>query len=441
MKMSRAYNVARTILVLLCVTLVVFIAMFGLNLKIGWLGIDIDQKGFVEDDAISLGLDLAGGTSVVFELIPKDGEVVTEEGLQDTINILTKRVNNTEASIYKISDTEIQLDIPGYSDPDQVVDYYGKSGALNFRDSDGNIVMDYTAVKEAFFAFTSEDNVTRTPVVQLQLTSSGQKTFAAITEAASKKAEGQNYIAIYVGDELISSPSCKEKITGDSAIISSPSFEEDQSEAERLASYINAGVMQYELKCDEIHGSKSVVSATLGEEALDTSITAALIGLIIVMLFMIIIYRIPGVVASLSLCAYTGVVILCLIMFNVTLTLPGIAGIILSIGMAVDANVVIFERIKEEIRAGKSVKSASESGFKKALSAVIDSNVTTAIAALVLVFIGKGMVKGFGITLFIGVVVSVLTAFFLSKAFIRLFIGMGFVKPSLYCPKAKGGNQ
>ncbi len=441
MKMSRAYNVARTILVLLCVTLLVFTALFGLNMRIGWLGIDIDQKGFVEDGAVALGLDLAGGTSVVFEVVPKDGQTVTADGLEDTRSILEKRVNNPEASVYIISDTEIQLDIPGYDDPRLVVDRFGKSGALNFRNSDGEVVMDYTAVKEAFFAFTSEDGVTNKPVVQLTLTSAGEKLFASITETISKKTGGNNYLAIYVGDEMISQPTVEEKITGDSVIISSPSFEKDQSEAERLASYINAGVMQYELKCDDTYGSMSYVSATLGEEALDTSVTAALIGLILVMIFMIIMYRIPGVVASISLCAYTAIVVLCIITFGVTLTLPGIAGIILSIGMAVDANVVIFERIKEEIRAGKSVKSASESGFKKALSAIIDSNVTTAIAALVLVFIGNGMVKSFGITLFIGVVVSVLTAFFLSKGLLRLFTGMGFVKPGQYCPKVKGGNN
>ena len=441
MKLSRAYNVARTILVLLCVTLLVFTALFGLNMKIGWLGIDIDQKGFAEDGAVSLGLDLAGGTSVVFEVVPKDGQEVTEEGLEDTRSILEKRVENPEASVYIISDTEIQLDLPGTDDPEWVVENYGKSGALNFRNSDDEILMDYTAVKEAFFAFTSEDGTTNKPVVQLTLTSAGEKLFADITNTISKKTDGKNYLAIYVGDEMISQPTVEEKITGNSVIISSPSFEEDQEEAERLASYINAGVMQYELKCDQTYGSMSYVSATLGEEALDTSVTAALIGLILVMVFMIIMYRVPGVVASISLCAYTAIVILCIITFEVTLTLPGIAGIILSIGMAVDANVVIFERIKEEIRAGKMVKSACEAGFKKALSAIIDSNVTTAIAALVLVFIGNGMVKSFGITLFIGVVVSVLTAFFLSKGLLRLFTGMGFVKASQYCPKVKGGNN
>lgn len=324
MKMSRVYNIARTALVVLCVTLVVFTALFGLNLEIGWLGIDIDQKGFIEEDAVALGLDLAGGTSVVFEVVPKDGEEVTEEGLDDTVNILIKRVNNPEASIYKISDTEIQLDIPGYDDPDLVIDYYGKSGALNFRDSDGNIVMDYTAIEKAFFTFQSEDGTSYEPVVQLTLTKAGESKFYDVTKKIAAKASGSNYLSIYVGEELISSPSVKEAISGDSVVIQSDSFAEDQTEAERLASYINAGVMQYELKCDEIHGSKSVVSATLGEEALDTSVTAALIGLILVMVFMIVIYRIPGVVASISLCAYTGVVLLCIIWGGVTLTLPGI---------------------------------------------------------------------------------------------------------------------
>ncbi|MBQ3081872.1 MAG: protein translocase subunit SecD [Clostridia bacterium] len=437
MKRSRTLYVVRTALLLLCITLVVFMAVFGVKVKIGWLGIDIDQKGFVEKDSVALGLDLAGGTSVVFEVIPKPGTEITSEGLEDTVNILTKRVNNPEASIYSISDTEIQLDIPGYDNPDEVIDRYGKSGELNFRDSSGNIKMTSTAIKEAYASINPETNE---PVVSLVLTSEGKKQFKKVTGEIA--ASSDKTLSIYVGDELISSPSVKEAIDGEmGVIIQSESFVSDPTECEDLASYINAGVMEYELKCDEDHGSKSVVSASLGEEALSTSVTAALIGLILVMIFMIIIYRIPGVIASISLAAYTGIVILCIIGFDVTLTLPGIAGIILSIGMAVDANVIIFERIKEEIRDGRAVKPATESGFKRALSAIIDSNVTTAIAAAVLIFVGEGMVKGFGITLLIGVVISVLTAYFLSKTLLRLFTGMGILKPSLYCPNVKGGNE
>lgn len=437
MKRSRTLYVVRTALLLLCITLVVFMAVFGVKVKIGWLGIDIDQKGFVEKDSVALGLDLAGGTSVVFEVIPKPGTEITSEGLEDTVNILTKRVNNPEASIYSISDTEIQLDIPGYDNPDEVIDRYGKSGELNFRDSSGNIKMTSTAIKEAYASINPETNE---PVVSLVLTSEGKKQFKKVTGEIA--ASSDKTLSIYVGDELISSPSVKEAIDGEmGVIIQSESFVSDPTECEDLASYINAGVMEYELKCDEDHGSKSVVSASLGEEALSTSVTAALIGLILVMIFMIIIYRIPGVIASISLAAYTGFVILCIIGFDVTLTLPGIAGIILSIGMAVDANVIIFERIKEEIRDGRAVKPATEAGFKRALSAIIDSNVTTAIAAAVLIFVGEGMVKGFGITLLIGVVISVLTAYFLSKTLLRLFTGMGILKPSLYCPNVKGGNE
>ena len=437
MKRSRTLYVVRTALLLLCITRVVFMAVFGVKVKIGWLGIDIDQKGFVEKDSVALGLDLAGGTSVVFEVIPKPGTEITSEGLEDTVNILTKRVNNPEASIYSISDTEIQLDIPGYDNPDEVIDRYGKSGELNFRDSSGNIKMTSTAIKEAYASINPETNE---PVVSLVLTSEGKKQFKKVTGEIA--ASSDKTLSIYVGDELISSPSVKEAIDGEmGVIIQSESFVSDPTECEDLASYINAGVMEYELKCDEDHGSKSVVSASLGEEALSTSVTAALIGLILVMIFMIIIYRIPGVIASISLAAYTGIVILCIIGFDVTLTLPGIAGIILSIGMAVDANVIIFERIKEEIRDGRAVKPATESGFKRALSAIIDSNVTTAIAAAVLIFVGEGMVKGFGITLLIGVVISVLTAYFLSKTLLRLFTGMGILKPSLYCPNVKGGNE
>lgn len=435
MKMSRSLYVARTALLLLVIVLVIFMALFGFKVKIGWLGIDIDQPGFLEEDSISLGLDLAGGTSVVFEVVPKDGETITSDGLDDTVNILKKRVNNPEASVYKISDTEIQLDIPGYDDPQYVIDTFGKSGELMFKNSSGEVLVTSSAIKKAYPSINSETNET---VVSLEFTEAGKTLFYEVTKTLASSSD--KTLSIYVGDELISSPTVSTAISGN-AIIQSDSFTENPEEASNLASYINAGVMKYELKCDEEYGSKSVVSATLGEEALSTSITAALIGLILVMVFMIAIYRVPGVVASVSLSAYTAVVVLCILIGNVTLTLPGIAGVILSIGMAVDANVVIFERIKEEIRVGKSVKAACEGGFKKALSAIIDSNVTTAIAALVLIFVGDGTVESFGMTLLIGVVVSVLTAFFLSKALLKLTVGMGITKPTWYCPATKGDNK
>lgn len=434
MKMSRALYVARTTLLLLMIVLVVSTALFGLKVKIGWLGVDIDQPGFLEEEAISLGLDLAGGTSVVFEVVPKGDGKITAQGLEDTIQILKKRVNNPEASVYKISDTEIQLDIPGYDDPDYVVKTFGKSGELMFKDSNGNVKITSSAIKKAYPSIDETSNKT---VVSLEFTEEGKKLFYNVTKEIA--ASSNKTLSIYVGDELISSPQVNSAINGN-AIIESQTFIENPVEASNLASYINAGVMEYELRCDEEMGSKSVISATLGSEAFNTSVIAALIGLVLIMIFMIAIYRVPGAVAAISLAGYTSVVILCIIVFDVTLTLPGIAGVILSIGMAVDANVVIFERIKEEIRTGKSVKMACDTGFKKALTAVIDSNVTTAIAALVLMFVGEGMVKGFGQTLLIGVVVSVLTAFFLSKLLLKLAVGMGIVKPSLYCPKMKGGN-
>lgn len=436
MKMSRTLYVARTVLLVLVIVLVAFMALFGFKVDIGWLGLHLDQPGFMEEDAIPLGLDLAGGTSVVFEVVPKDGEEITSSGLDNTVMILEKRVHNPEASVYKISKNEIQLDIPGYSDPDEVVSRYGKSGELMFKDSAGTVRIRSDAVQKAWPGITPDKNET---VVYLNFTKEGRKLFGDVTAQISSSEN--KVLSIYVGDELISSPSVKERIDSEVATIESPAFNEDPTLAEDLASYINAGVMKYELKCDEQSGSKSVVSATLGEEALSTSIKAALIGLLLVMIFMIALYRVPGIVASISLAAYTSVVVFCLIAFQVTLTLPGIAGIILSIGMAVDANVIIFERVKEEIRAGRLVNTACEYGFKKALSAIIDSNVTTAIAALVLVFVGQGMVKSFGITLFIGVVVSVLTAFFLSRTLLKLFVGMGVTKASLYCPKTKGGDK
>ncbi len=442
MKKTRALYIARTALLSLLIVFVVFTAVFGLRVKIGWLGVDIDQKGFIEDEAVPLGLDLAGGVSVVFELVPPEGMEVTSEGLEDTIKILEKRVSNPEASVYKISDTEIQLDIPGYDDPDYVIKEFGRSGTLNFRDADGKIVMEDTTqnpiIANAYPGGDGEGN----NIVCLELTSEGRKQFKKITkDIAALKGESKNYLSIYVGDELLSSPSVDQAIDSKDVSISSPTFNEDPTQCTNLASYIKAGIMEYELKCDDEHGSKSVVSASLGEEALTTSVTAAVIGLILVMIFMIIMYRVNGVVASMSLCAYTAIVILCLIVGKVTLTLPGIAGIILSIGMAVDANVIIFERMKEELRDGKSVKFAADAGFKKALSSIIDSQVTTAIAAVVLIFAGTGMVKGFGITLLIGVVVSVLTAFFLSRGILKLFVNMGIVKPSLYCSGLKGGNE
>jgi len=377
-----------------------------------------------EDSAkntVKLGLDLAGGVSITYQTVDPNP---SDTDMQDTIYKLQKRVQNysTEAEVYREGNNRINIDIPGVSDADTVLTELGKPGSLVFMTEDGQEVVDGKMVTSAQAGIVEDQQKNKEYIVQLTFNEEGTKKFADATTANVGK-----QIYIIYDDEIVSSPVVREAITGGQCRIDGMA---DYEEAENLASTIRIGSLTLELK--ELRSN--VVGAKLGQSAMASSVKACLIGLIILFIILIVVFRVPGLAASLALCIYISLEVLLLAAFNenITLTLPGIAGIVLSIGMAVDANVIIFTRIKEELGFGKTVGSAVRTGFKKALSAIIDGNVTTLIAAIVLMIKGSGTVVGFAQTLTLGIVISMLTAFFVTRFIIGAFIDIGLEDNKYY---------
>lgn len=375
--------------------------------------------GYMDD--IKLGLDLAGGVSITYQA--KD-ENPSAEDMKDTIYKLQQRVQNysTEAEVYQEGNDRINIDIPGVSDANAILAELGKPGSLVFMDSEGTTILTGDQVSAAQ-AGMIDGTTGKEYVVSLTFTEEGTKAFAD----ATTNNVGQPIYIIY-DNEVVSAPIVQEAITGGQCTIDGiGSFEE----AENLASTIRIGSLSLEL--EELRSN--VVGAKLGQQAITTSLKAGVVGFVIVAVFMIAVYLIPGLASVIALCLYVGLILILLVSFNVTLTLPGVAGIILSIGMAVDANVIIFTRIKEEIGAGKSVKTAIENGFQKALSAIVDGNVTTLIAAAVLFWRGSGTVRGFASTLAIGIVLSMFTALFVTRFALNAMFAMGIQNPKFYGTK------
>lgn len=373
--------------------------------------------GYTSAGDIKLGLDLAGGVSITYQAV---GEA-TDEQMDDTAYKLRKRVDgySTEADVYREGSDRINIDIPGVSDANAVLEELGKPGSLKFTDMEGNTILTGDQVSSAK-AGVIDNNGSNEYVVTLTFNEEGTKAFADATAAMV----GQQ-IAIIYDNEIVSAPVVKEAITqGQCSIDGMSSYEE----AENLASTIRIGSLSVELT--ELRSN--VVGAKLGQEAISTSLKAGAIGFAIVAVFMIAVYLVPGLAASLALTLYVGLIVLLLEAFEVTLTLPGVAGIILSIGMAVDANVIIFTRIKEEIGVGKTVDSAIKTGFSKALSAIVDGNVTTLIAAVVLFWRGSGTVKGFATTLALGIVLSMFTALFVTRFILRALYNLGLQDARFY---------
>lgn len=369
---------------------------------------------------ITTGLDLSGGVSITYQAVGEG--TPSAEDMADTIYKLQQRVENysTEAQVYQEGDDRINIEIPGVSDANKILEELGKPGSLQFALMDGTEVLTGTDVESAEAKVSQDEMKNREYVVELLLTSEGASKFATATSE-----NVGNQIAIIYDGEVISAPKVDEAITGERAYISGM---ENQEEAEKLASSIRIGSLSLEL--EELRSN--VVGAQLGEEAISTSLKAGAIGLVIVILFMAVVYLLPGVVAALSLLIYTALMLVMLNAFDITLTLPGIAGIILSIGMAVDANVIIYARIREEIAAGKSVQGAIQTGFQKALSAIVDGNITTLIAALVLGMMGTGSVKGFAQTLAMGIVLSMFTALVISRLLVNAFYALGMKDEKYY---------
>lgn len=362
-------------------------------------------------ETITKGLDLQGGVSVVMEI---QDEEVSKEDLEKTKEQLSLRVNKigvAETVVSTEGDRRIRIDIPAQVDSGKIVESLGKTGELTFKSPKGDVILTGQDVNKAIA--TSDEN--GLPQVALELNEEGTKKFAD----ATKEYLGQS-ISVNMDDEVLTNPTVNSVITNGSAVITGSKSADD---AKRLAGLINAGALPVTVKA----ASVKTVGAQLGEEALPNALKAALIGIGLIFVFMIIYYRVPGAIACLALILFIALILFLFGEIGVTLTLPGIAGVLLTIGMAVDANVLIFERIREELKKGVSIRSAVEKGFENATSSIMDSNITTIIAALVLYFLGSGTVKGFAITLLVGIVVSLFTALIVTKFFMHKAVEMGLL--------------
>ncbi|MGN0428447.1 MAG: protein translocase subunit SecD [Acetatifactor sp.] len=433
------------LVILLCMLL-----LLGGITYIDVYGVNAQGSGSASD--IKLGLDLAGGVSITYQVVGE--EIPDETDMKDTVAKLQKRVENysTEAIVYQEGADRINIEIPGVKDANAILQDLGRPGALYFiseTDSEGNKNYSYTGqgkcgytlnktidelfadgsikiegtdVKEAVAKSGQDKMGNMEYVVALTMTAEGTEKFAEATRNAYTKNET---LGIYYDGDFVSVPTVGGVFTdGQASVIGMSGYEE----AENLASTIRIGGLKLEL--EELHSK--VVGAQLGVEAIDTSLKAGAIGLVIVIVFMIAIYFIPGVASALALCLYVALVVLLLNGFDMTLTLSGVAGIILSIGMAVDANVIIFARIREELATGKTVKSAVKIGFDKALSAIVDGNITTLIAAGVLLLLAPGTIKGFAQTLALGIVLSMFTALVVTRLILNALYALGFKDTKWY---------
>ncbi len=396
------------------------ISLLVLLIAVGLFGF----LGYDTMDNIKLGLDLAGGVSITYQAVEANP---SDEDMADTVYKLQQRVQNysTEAEVYREGANRINIDIPGVSDANAILQELGKPGSLIFIDEAGQVILTGDQVATAKVGQTEQNGI-RSYVVSLTFTPEGTSSFAD----ATTKNVGKHISIIYDG-AIISSPVVREAITGGQCQIDGMA---GYDEANNLASTIRIGSLSLEL--EELRSN--VVGAKLGQEAISTSLKAGAIGFALVAVFMVAVYLVSGLAAVLALALYVGLILILLAAFEVTLTLPGIAGIILSVGMAVDANVIIFTRIKEELGHGKVVRSAIKTGFSKALSAIVDGNVTTLIAAAVLYFRGSGTVKGFATTLAIGIILSMFTALFVTRFALYGLFNLGIEDPKFYGVKKDG---
>lgn len=393
--------------VIVLAAIVAYVAFFGVNA--GKYSISPVQKD------IRLGLDLRGGVYVLEEA---QGSV-TQDTMNKAIAVIRNRVDAlgvAQPVIVQQGSNRIRVELPGMKDPDHAIQVIGKTAQLKFVGPDGKVILTGANVKDSKAVYSQTQAGVQSPEVTLVLDATGTKNFAD----ATTKFLGQQ-IAILLDDKVISAPTVQSAITNGNAVITGL---KDFKEATDLATMIRAGSLPVTLKAIEY----SSVGATLGPSAFNASLEAGLYGLLIVLLFMIAFYRLPGIIADIALGIYILINFIVFALLHVTMDLPGIAGMLLSIGMAVDANIIIFERLKEELRAGKSIRASLDAGFKKAFVAVFDSNVTTLIAAFVLFFMGSGTVKGFALTLIIGVLSSMFTAITVSRYLLRAIVDMNLTK-------------
>lgn len=370
-------------------------------------------------NSIKQGLDLQGGTHVVLQAVDTPELKVDDDAVNRAVKIIERRVNElglTEPVIQRQGKDRIIVELPGVKDPEKAIAMLGRTALLQFKDDKGNVVLSGRDLKDARGQI-SQGNAA---VVSLEFNDEGGKKFAELTARNIGRR-----IAIELDGEVLTAPVVQEAITGGRAQISGS---RSMEEAERLAILLRSGSLPVKIEMLE----NRTVGPTLGQDSKDKSIKAFGIGIAGVFIFMLLFYRLSGIVADIALLLYVMLLLLVMRYLNATLTLPGIAGIILSIGMAVDANVLIFERFKEEIKKGRTLRSAMDAGFGRAFVTIFDSNLTTIMAAAVLFYLGTGPIKGFAVTLALGTVLSMFSAITVTKFLLHFLVFSGVAKNPLW---------
>ena len=439
MKNNRKRMNGKTKSIIALTIVLVLTIVFGV---VGVAGMPLDARGLYKlngwlpttnadnwPDALALGLDLRGGVYVEYSAaLSEESEANFDSLMQGTIGVIQQRLTDkgyAESTVQRIGNDGIRVEIPDVTDPSAVLELIGNPAKLEFKTPDGNTFMEGSMVETATYYYAEGDHQ-----VAFQLNDEGAKIFAETTAA-----NVGNRLSIYLDGVLLLDPMVESAITGGSGVINGMGTAEY---AQTVAAQIQSGALPLELTQQKV----DTVSATLGDDALSTSVTAAIIGILLVMAVMIIRYRLNGVVASWALCIYIIVLFLLLAVIpGIQLTLPGLAGIVLGIGMAVDANVIIFERFNEEVRNGRPMKAAVRAGFKNAMSAVLDANVTTLIAAIVLLFYGTGSIQGFAKTLLLGVVVSMFTAVVVTRFLMKNIVNIGVTNEKLFTAGVKAVKE
>ncbi len=430
----RAKNIIALLLIAAVIFMMCYVCLFDVT-----IGDYRFPDALDSEYGIKQGLDLVGGSLIEFK--PEEGNDPSADQMSTVNSIMRNRLDSQgyyDATVAVQADNTVRVEIPNVDDPNEAVSILGSTAKLTFRDYQGKILMEgsdeYVKDAQGMYGQTSEFSAAEY-YVTLTLTDKGREAFAAATEEVLKYTQdNNNYIAIYLDEEPFSQPMVSEVINSDSCVITG-SFDKDS--ADTLAAQIRSGQLPFKLEVSQIQS----VGPTLGEAALSKSLVAAGIGILLVIIFMIALYRLGGVTAAISLCAYTGLVVIILIRLGATLTLSGIAGLVLSIGMAVDADCIIFERLKEELRTGKTLGASLDAAFNRAMVAIFDANITTLICAGVLYFLGTGSIKGFAVTLGVGTVVSFFTAIVLTKVILKLIIGGFGVKKSIWFGVKGGAND
>ncbi|MGL4546635.1 protein translocase subunit SecD [Eubacterium aggregans] len=416
--MKQKVNVKKTVI------LVIFMALLAFCGYVLFSGITIGRYDIGKiGDRMHYGLDLTGGVNVVLQAKTEDGSGVDSEKMDSTVSAIKKRVDSlgvSEATVTKQGDDRIRVSIPSIQDQQQALDLIGKTAKLEFLAPDGTVILTGDDVSDSKAVKQNNSSGVEESVVTLKFNESGTQKFADATQKYLNQV-----ISIELDGETISTPKVNAAITNGEAIIEGMS---DMDEASQLAELIRGGSLPLELEPIEV----TTIGPTLGQDSLQQSIFAGAIGIAAVLIFMLLFYQGLGFIADLALLVYIMVDLIIMVEMNVTLTLPGIAGMILSIGMAVDANVIIFERIKDEAQNGGSIDKAIGAGFKRAMGTIVDSNITTLIAGFVLFFLGSGSVQGFALTLVVGIVLSMITAVVATNHLIKLVLGTHLVNSSKF---------